>query len=127
MEVLLDRRWRKHGASRPGSKVQRRILPDVKNRVEAGYVPWQSVCPFCNLSKYSNLSGIDEVTRQMVKPFHPRRMKWRRHFRNECGEIVGLSAIGRVTVAVLGMNDGDRVELRASLIEEGLYKIVSLD
>jgi hypothetical protein len=34
---------------------------------------------------------------------------------------VGLTAIGRTTVAVLNINDPFRVELRQGLIEEGLF------
>lgn len=50
------------------------------------------------------------------------RLVWRRarHFRWDSGILVGRTAIGRVTFAVLHMNDPLRIELRKRLIEEGL-------
>jgi hypothetical protein len=35
--------------------------------------------------------------------------------------LVGRTAVGRVTVAVLAVNDPFRVELRGRLIDEGLF------
>src|SRR6266568_2301525 len=40
-----------HGASRLTSKKRKRILPDMPQRVETGYVQWQSDCHFCNSVK----------------------------------------------------------------------------
>ena len=34
---------------------------------------------------------------------------------------MGRTAIGRVTIAVLAMNDADAVKVREALIEEGLF------
>jgi hypothetical protein len=48
-------------------------------------------------------------------------MKWFRHFRWDGPRLVGRTAVGRATVAVLDMNDEDRVELRQSLIDEGVF------
>lgn len=36
-------------------------------------------CRHCNLHKSSNLSGIDEVTGEVVRLFHPRRDIWSEH------------------------------------------------
>ncbi|MEO6808755.1 MAG: hypothetical protein ABI353_06555 [Isosphaeraceae bacterium] len=57
----------------------------------------------------------------MVPLFNPRRHKWARHFRWQRAILVGRTPTGRVTVAVLNMNETLRVELRESLIEEGLF------
>ncbi len=38
-------------------------------------------CHYCNLSKSSNLSGIDNVTGRIAVLFNPRRQRWNRHFR----------------------------------------------
>jgi hypothetical protein len=57
----------------------------------------------------------------VVRLFHPRRQRWERHFRFAGPIIVGRTACGRATVAVLAMNSPDRVELRAQLLEEGLF------
>jgi hypothetical protein len=51
----------------------------------------------------------------------PRRHKWATHFRWEGPYLIGRTAIGRVTVALLHINDEYRVELREMLIEEGVF------
>ena len=38
-------------------------------------------CHNCNLHKGTYLTAIDPVTFKLVRLFHPRRMKWARHFR----------------------------------------------
>ena len=61
------------------------------------------------------------MTRKLTPLFNPRRLKWSRHFRWEAAYLVGRTAIGRVTVELLKINDPFRVELRQELIEEGLF------
>jgi hypothetical protein len=77
-------------------------------------------CHHCNEHKGPNLSGIDPQTGNMVRLFHPRRQRWRRHFRFVGPLIVGRTRCGRATVAVLAMNLPDRVQLRALLMAAGL-------
>jgi hypothetical protein len=57
----------------------------------------------------------------MTKLFNPRRHKWGRHFRWDRPLVVGRTAIGRATVAVLAMNAPEIVEVRESLLEEGIF------
>ncbi len=78
-------------------------------------------CFRCNSFKGSNISGYDRKTRAITPLFHPRRHKWTRHFRWEGAYLVGLTATGRVTIDVLGINDPFRVELREELIGEGVF------
>lgn len=78
-------------------------------------------CHHDNLHKGPNLTGIDPTTRRIVPLFHPRRMKWERHFRWEGPYLIGRTPIGRATIEVLEMNHEARVELRCSLIEEGVF------
>ena len=78
-------------------------------------------CYTCNHHKGPNLAGIDPKTRKKAWLFNPRRMKWERHFCWEGPLLVGRTATGRATVAVLGINLPLRVELRQELIEEGLF------
>lgn len=78
-------------------------------------------CFWCNSWKGPNISGIDRKTRRLTPLFNPRRNSWSRHFCWRGPYLVGRTAIGRVTVAVLKMNDPLRVELRANLQEEGLF------
>lgn len=79
-----------------------------------------NACQRCNLNKGPNLAGIDPETKKLVKLFNPRRHKWDKHFRWEGPLLVGKTAIGRATVAVLAMNEPERLELRAELIDQGL-------
>jgi hypothetical protein len=78
-------------------------------------------CHFDNLHKGPNLTGIDPMTRGIVRLFHPRRHKWQRHFRWDGPVLVGRTAIGRATIAVLQMNHEDRLNVRQELIDEGVF------
>ncbi|MFO0844956.1 MAG: HNH endonuclease signature motif containing protein [Gemmataceae bacterium] len=80
-------------------------------------------CLHCNKHKGPNLAGIDRVSSRtkLVRLFNPRRHTWRRHFRWEGPYLVGRTAIGRVTVQVLAMNDPVRVTLRQALLDEGVH------
>jgi 5-methylcytosine-specific restriction endonuclease McrA len=77
-------------------------------------------CFRCNSFKESDISSIDVVTRKLTPLFNPRRHKWATHFRWKRAYLVGRTPIGRVTVALLHINDELRVELRESLMAEGL-------
>jgi hypothetical protein len=74
-----------------------------------------------NNHKGTDLSGIDEITRKIVPLFNPRRHKWSRHFRWDGPVLVGLTPVGRATVAVLEINLDHRVALRQGLIDEGVF------
>lgn len=78
-------------------------------------------CFRCNSFKGSDIAGRDPKTRRLTPLFNPRRHKWAKHFRWEGAYLVGRSPIGRVTVAVLQINDSFRVELREELMEEGIF------
>jgi hypothetical protein len=74
-----------------------------------------------NHHKGPNLAGIDPRTRRRAWLFNPRRHKWRRHFRWDGPTLVGRTAVGRATLAVLGINLPYRVRHRAQLIAEGVF------
>lgn len=78
-------------------------------------------CFPCNNHKGPDIAGLDPLTRCLTALFNPRRHKWERHFRWKGPELVGKSAIGRVTIVVLDINCPERVLLRQSLIEEGVF------
>lgn len=78
-------------------------------------------CEQDNLHKGPNLTGIDPVTKKLTRLFNPRRHKWSRHFRWDGPILVGRTAIGRATVAVLAMNLPHRVTLREALIATGRF------
>ena len=72
-------------------------------------------CHRCNLQKGPNLSSIDPETGELTRLFHPRKDRSLDHFSLRNGRIVGLTAIGRTTAALLLMNTPDRVQLRLAI------------
>jgi hypothetical protein len=82
-------------------------------------------CLNCNKHKGPNLSGIDRLRSRtkIVRLFNPRQHRWRYHFDFDGPRIVGLTAIGRVTVQVFNMNADWMVSLRAALIDEGVFPL----
>ncbi len=78
-------------------------------------------CFACNNHKGANIAGIDPETRKVVPLFNPRRHKWRRHFRWDGAVLIGLTPIGRATIAVLEINLDYRIDLRQGLIDEGAF------
>jgi hypothetical protein len=78
-------------------------------------------CDRCNFHKGSDLVGVDPITGKLARLFHPRRMKWSRHFRWDGPFLVGRTRVGRATIAVLQMNHEERIEVRQTLIDEGLF------
>ena len=67
-------------------------------------------CSGCNGSKYNKIKAIDAVSGQQVPLFHPRKEKWAHHFSwsNDGLLIIGITRVGRATIALLKLN---RIEL----------------
>lgn len=76
-------------------------------------------CRFCNLHKGPNLTSIDPDSGQLVRLYHPRTDIWNANFALDDLHIVGISEVGRATVALLNMNDPERIQLRAELVALG--------
>ncbi|HTI49830.1 MAG TPA: HNH endonuclease [Planctomycetaceae bacterium] len=70
-------------------------------------------CIDCNLHKGTNIAGYDPQSGMLTELFHPRRHAWVEHFERQGLAIVGVSAIGRTTVAVLNLNSDEQLQLRA--------------
>ena len=79
------------------------------------------ICFYCNSFKGSDISSLDPRTRKLTPLFNPRRRKWAAHFRWEGPILIGRTPVGRVTVALLHINDEYRIELREGLIAEGVF------
>ncbi len=77
-------------------------------------------CFHCNNFKGPNIAGVDPATGKVVRLFNPRRDRRASHFAWKAVELVGLSAIGRVTIEVLRLNHPHRVAVRLSLLREGV-------
>lgn len=79
------------------------------------------ICFTCNRHKGPNIAGFDLESQQTTRLFDPRRDNWSDHFRWAGPELIGLSAIGRVTIHVLAINLEIRLALRTSLMHEGVF------
>ncbi len=78
-------------------------------------------CLHCNVHKGPNIAGRDSDSEQLIRLFHPRTDLWDHHFTWRGARLEGKSAIGRVTIQVLAMNDAQYIKVRESLITEGLF------
>jgi hypothetical protein len=79
-------------------------------------------CYKCNGYKGSNVAGLDPQTGDPTRLYNPRNQVWNVHFKVQSdGTIIGLTPEGRVTVAVMTMNEESRVHQRQLLAAIGLY------
>jgi hypothetical protein len=78
-------------------------------------------CTVCNRRKGSDIGSIDSETGTLVPLFNPRTQKWADHFLFDGAYIVGLTAVGRTTVAFLQLNAFERLAERAALLQTGRY------
>jgi HNH endonuclease len=79
-------------------------------------------CRSCNLHKSNRVSIIDPVTQTETNLFNPRQDVWETHFQITANhEIVGLTAIGRVTVICLTMNNPSQILARRLWIQWNLF------
>src|SRR5437762_9761954 len=104
-----------------GSEV-RFVIDHIRARQHGGPTVISNLalcCPFCNFHKGPNLSGVDPENGDVVQLFNPRIHTWNEHFSWDKAIIVPLTAVGRVTVAVVDMNHPDQIELRFALIRGG--------
>jgi hypothetical protein len=72
-------------------------------------------CFDCNVYKGPNLAGVDPISGQIVRLFHPRQDTWEEHFRWRAHELVGKTPEGRATIDVLRINLVSRREHRRLL------------
>ncbi len=72
-------------------------------------------CFDCNRYKGSDVASLDANDGRLTPLFNPRRQIWGEHFRADGGRVVPVSAVGRVTTALLRINLAARVEVRDEL------------
>jgi hypothetical protein len=78
-------------------------------------------CVICNGAKGSDLATIDPLSGEIVPLFNPRTQSWGDHFELSRAQIIGRTAIGRATVALLRLNDDERLGYRQNLIDAERY------
>lgn len=77
-------------------------------------------CFHCNSFKGPNVAGVDPVTNDIVRLFHPRRDAREEHLQWQNELIIGLTPVGRATLRVLRLNHPLRLVIRRSLLAEGI-------
>lgn len=79
-------------------------------------------CARCNAAKGSDATSYDPETDELVALFNPRSQSWQDHFSWHGPILVGKTAVGRATIALLRINDAARIEHRRLLMTAGLYQ-----
>ena len=74
-------------------------------------------CQGCNNYKHTSIQVPDPLSGEQVPLFHPRKDTWSQHFdwSDDATELLGLTPIGRATVARLRLNRRGVVNLRRVL------------
>ena len=80
-------------------------------------------CPRCNRYKGPNIAGLDPLTGQLTRLFHPRQDKWPEHFSWRGVHLVGTTSVGRTTVMVLNLNHPSNLAVREQLVVEGVLQL----
>jgi hypothetical protein len=92
-----------------------------KHRGETSLENLAFACFHCNSHKGPNLAGFDTISGRVVRLFHPRKDRWNQHFSWDGPMLLGKTAIGRVTIDVLNINDLEFVDFRELLIQESQF------
>ncbi|HEY9826668.1 MAG TPA: HNH endonuclease signature motif containing protein [Stenomitos sp.] len=80
-------------------------------------------CFHCNRRKTNRLSAIDPQSHEEVTLFNPRKQLWREHFiwSSDGLVILGLTSVGRATIATLDLNRERVMSIRAADKEIGRH------
>jgi hypothetical protein len=99
------------------------IIPLVKGGTSDESNLWLA-CPLCNGHKSSKIEAVDPTTKETVPLFNPRTQRWSDHFywSDDGTQIIGITPIGRATVAALRLDsDSDAIEVRRYWVEAGWH------
>ncbi len=99
------------------------IIPRAKAGENHESNLWLS-CPLCNRAKADLTEALDPETGQIVPLFNPRLQNWFDHFRwvDDGLRILGLTPIGRATVAALHLSDdATALEVRSYWVLAGWH------
>jgi hypothetical protein len=93
------------------------VIDHIIPEAAGGQTVWENLCVAChscNEFKGTQVEAQDPLTDERVPLFNPRRQQWSEHFRwsEDGSEIIGLTSVGRATVAALNMNHHHIVEAR---------------
>jgi hypothetical protein len=73
-------------------------------------------CFHCNRRKADRLTTWDQDAKKQVPLFNPRQDEWSEHFVWSADglQVVGLTAVGRATIAALALNRDRAIHIRAA-------------
>ena len=77
-------------------------------------------CAFCNQHKGPNVAGVDPQTNRVTPLFNPRNDAGADNFSFKGATLVGLTATGRTTIAVLNMNSERQLAVRQAILDESV-------
>ncbi len=79
-------------------------------------------CFQCNAFKGPNMAAADPLTGDATFLFNPRVQDWHEHFQVEAdATLTGRTAEGRVTIAVMRINEEARTQYRQEAMKMGEY------
>jgi len=86
------------------------IIPTAKGGTDDESNLWLA-CSVCNRRESDKTTGVDLHTGEKLKLFNPRTQQWFEHFQwsADGSLVIGLTPVGRVTVAALHLSDNKRV------------------
>ena len=98
------------------------ITPKAKGGSDDNANLWLS-CRLCNEKKGTLIEAMNPETGDLVSLFNPRTQMWADHFTwSEDGiRIIPKTAVGRMTIDVLSLNDELRVRARAIWVKAGYH------
>lgn len=102
----------------------RRSIDHIIARQHGGKTELENLalsCIHCDRFKGPNVASVDPDNKEIVRLFHPRRDVWSEHFRWDGPQLTGRTRVGRVTIALLAINDPEFVDVRRALQDEGVF------
>jgi hypothetical protein len=93
------------------------VIDHIVPEAAGGQTVWENLCVAChacNEFKGAQVEAKDPLMGESIPFFHPRQQRWSEHvcWGADGGEIIGLTPVGRVTVASLNLNHPYIMEAR---------------
>ena len=98
------------------------IIPRARGGTDDEFNLWLS-CSLCNRYKGSQTEVADPDTNTVVRLFNPCTDNWHEHFAWSADgvKVMGLTLVGRATVAALNINNEVAVEVRRNWVLAGWH------
>ncbi len=82
-------------------------------------------CFYCNRHKGTDIGSLSFKKGTLLRFYHPRSDRWKKHFFLSEGRIEALSEVGEVTSRMLELNHPERLAFRTLLFQAGRYPTVA--